>query len=144
MKKLVWIWVVSLAAACFSACSNSNGRYLDLATGKAVKLVKDEHTGAMINTETNKPVYIYVDTRKNDTIYGRTGEVINGHVYKDVNDKYVYDNDEKLKTEPNGEVKYKDGDYKVKVEKNGDMTIKNGDRKTEIDGKTGEKKVKKD
>ena len=132
------------AISLMNACSKVNGRYIDLSTGQPVNLVKDEQTGAMINKETKEPVYIYVDTRKHDTIYGSTGEVINGHVYKDNNGKYVYDNDEKLKTEPNGEIKYKDGDYKVKIEKDGDMTIKNGDKKTEIDGKTGEKKVKKD
>jgi len=144
MKKLLWIFFVGFSASWLNACSDANGRYIDLSTGKPVKLEKDELAGVLINKETKQPVYMYVDTRTNDTIYGSTGEVINGHIYKDDNDKYVYDNDEKLKTEGNGEVKYKDGDYKVKVEKDGDMTIKNGDKKVEIDGKTDERKVKKD
>ena len=38
----------------------------------------------------------------------------------------------------------KQDDYKVEVEKDGDVKIKNGNDKVKIDGKTGERKVKKD
>ena len=38
----------------------------------------------MINTETHEPVYIYVDRETRDTIYGATGDVVNGHVVEQV------------------------------------------------------------
>ena len=64
----------------FTACKRD--RYYDLTAGKYVNLEKDEKTGRMINTETHKPVYIYVDRDTKDTIYGATGDVVNGHVSK--------------------------------------------------------------
>ena len=74
----------------------------------------------------------------------KTGKVINGHVVIGGSKTYMYDEDEKLEIEKNGDVQYKDGDYKVKVEKDGDVKIKNGDSKVKIDGETGERKEKKD
>ena len=142
MKRIIPM-LAAIAVLSFTACADKEGRYIDLETGKSVKIVKDEKTGVMLNADTKVPLYIYVDTKKNDTIYALNGEVINGHVIKSDGNKYVYENDEKLKHE-NGEVKYKDDDYKVEVEKDGDIKIKNGDDKTKIDGKTGERKEKKD
>ena len=84
-----------------------------------------------------KPVYIYVDTKEDDTIYGKTGEVINGHVILNDRDEYVYEKDFQA-------YEVKGDDYKVEVEKDGDIKIKDGDNKLKIDGETGEKKVKND
>ncbi|HEX7845817.1 MAG TPA: hypothetical protein VF476_08475 [Chitinophagaceae bacterium] len=133
MKKLM----VLLCAGVFIAasCSNEKGRYVDLRTGETIDVKKDDETGRWVNAETKKPVYIYVDTRKDDTIYGRTGEVINGHVVKS-NNVYWYEMDE--------EYKVKSGDYKMKVEDDGDIKIKTDDKKVKIDGKTGERKEKND
>jgi len=135
MKKLILI----LAPIAFSfaiACDNADERYLDLQSGEKVAIEKDPQTGKMVNVETKKPVYIYVDTKSKDTIYGPTGVVINGHVIKLEDGVYKYDQD--------GEYKIKDGDYKMKVEKDGDVKIKTDDKKVKIDGETGKKKVKKD
>jgi len=135
MKKLILI----LAPVAFSfalACDNAQDRYLDLQSGEKVAIEKDPETGKMVNVETKKPVYIYVDTKSKDTIYGPTGQVINGHVIKVSDGVYKYDGD--------GDFKVKDGDYKMKVEKDGDIKIKDGDKKVKVDGETGEKKVKKD
>lgn len=143
MKKSMLITGTLMTAIFFSSCAEKKGSYIDLATGKSIEVVRDEKTGAMINADTKEALYIYVDTKKKDTIYAATGEVINGHVIKVDDNKYVYENDEKLKTD-NGEVKYKDGDFKTEVEKDGDIKIKNGDDKIKIDGKTGERKEKKD
>jgi hypothetical protein len=93
----------------------------------------------MVDAETKKPVYIYVDTEKKDTIYGETGKVINGHVIMDEG-KYKYA-DMNVKVEDR-EYKIKGDDYKEKMDKDGDLKIKNGDVKTKVDGKTGEVKVK--
>ncbi len=132
---------------CAIGCSDSDQHYVDLATGKHIDVVKDSTTGEMVNAETKEPVIIYVDTKSNDTIYGKTGKVINNHVTK-TDDGYKYvSNDvdrEKVKTDEDGSYKIKDGDYKEKVEKDGDVKIKDGDEKIKIDGKTGEEKVKKD
>ena len=107
-------------------------------------MAKDENTGLMVNASNKQPVYIYVDTKKNDTIFGSTGKVINRHVVKLSDNKYVFDGDEKLKMDDDGSLKYKDGDYKVKMDADGDMKVKNGDTKTKTDGETGEKKRKDD
>ena len=87
----------------------------------------------MVNSKTDEPVYIYVDTKENDTIYGATGEVINGHVVMTSDGKYKYDGDD--------EYKIKDGDYKKKVDGD-EVKIKDGDTKIKIED--GERKVKKD
>jgi hypothetical protein len=134
MKK-IFLFAILGSAVVWSACE-SNERYLDLETGEKVELVKDDATGLMVNAETKKPVYIYVDTKTKDTIYGKTGKVINGSVVL-VDGKYIYQ-DDVLTAES------ETGDYKRKVEKDGDIKIKDGDTKTKIDGETGEKKVKND
>lgn len=132
MKKLLGI--AALAACTFTACDRTQSRYIDLNTGKSVELVKDPATGMMVNSDTKKPVEIYVDTKTNDTIYGTTGEVINGHVSKKDDGSYLFV----------GPYDYKspDGSLKVEVEKDGDIKIKDNDNKIKIDGETGEQKIK--
>jgi hypothetical protein len=137
MKKILVL--LGIAAGLFwTACSRERGTYLDLRSGERIRVEKDASTGAWVNVETKEPVYIYVDTKKNDTIYGRTGKVINGHVMKASDNVYWYDVDYE------SEYKVKSGDYKRKVEDDGDMKIKDGDNKVKVDGKTGETKVKRD
>ncbi len=138
MKKLMLKLSAVILIAFSSSCSDSKERYVDLSTGKGIEIVKDEKTGLMVNKETGEPLYIYVDTQKNDTIYAKTGKVINGHVILDGNKKYIFDEDQ------SASVKYNDNDYKRKVENDGDVKIKSGDQKIKIDGETGEKKVKND
>ena len=144
MKKVLSVISITALVAMLAGCSDSKERYIDLSTGKPVEIEKDEKTGIVVNKETNDPLYIYVDTKKNDTIYAKTGKVINGHIIRKENDRYVFDEDEKLEVNQNGAVEYKDGDYKMEVEKDGDIKIKDGDKKTKIDGETGERKTKKD
>lgn len=132
MKKISLFFVIAISLI-WASCE-SKGRYLDLNTGKEVELVKDEKTGFMVRKDTKEPVDIYVDTKTNDTIYGKTGKVINGEVVKSDNNIYVW----------TGAYEYKNGNLKVEVEKDGDIKIKDGDSKLKIDGETGEKKVKHD
>ncbi len=119
------------------ACSPKE-RYLDLNTGERIELEKDPVTGVMVNAETKQPVYIYVDTETNDTIYGSNGEVINGQVVKTEDSSYKYKGDYKYKSP--------DEDLKVKVDDDGDIKIKDDegkeDSKMKIEGETGGKKVK--
>jgi hypothetical protein len=141
------ILVIISVAAVFGwvACNTAGSRYVDVETGKTVKLEKGDD-GLMVNAETKKPVRIYVDTRTHDTIYGKTGRVINGHIVRNGNeaDGYSYRYDEEIKSDGDGEYKVKGSDYKIKVEKDGDLKIKDGDMKTKIDGETGESKHKND
>ena len=134
MKKLLVLFCIGAMVGV--SCNMEKGRYVDLRTGEKIEIEKDPQTGTWINKETDKPVYIYVDTKTDDTIYGRTGEVINGHVVKTSDNLYWYEMDD--------EYKVKRGDYKYKVEEDGDIKIKTDDKKIKIDGETGEKKVKKD
>ena len=136
MKKIVVVTAAFLSILCV-ACNNADSRYVDLNTGKAVKLEKDE-SGLFVDAETKHPVGIYVDTKTNDTIYGKTGKIINGHVVRQGDNDYVYDAD--IATPSAAD----DDDYKIKVEKDGDVKIKDGDTKMKLDNETGEKKVKKD
>lgn len=138
MKYSFFALAGTIALAIFS-CKDNNSRYVDPDTGKDLTLVKDANTGLMVDADTKKPVYMYVDTEKHDTIYGKTGKVINGQVVLE-DGKYKYA-DVKMKAD-NDEYKIKGDDYKEKMEKDGDLKIKNGDTKTKVDGETGEVKVK--
>jgi hypothetical protein len=146
-----------LSVSLLWGCNQTDGEYTDLKTGKTVVIEKDGETGYMVNKETRKPVYLYVDASHNDTFYGRTGKVINGDIvttsggdlsYNGDGD-YVYKNgDYKLKVEADGDMKEKEGDAKIKVDEDGDYKIKDGDykKKVEADGdikiKDGNKKIK--
>jgi hypothetical protein len=138
MKYRLFVFLGALALA-GTGCKDHDARYIDPTSGHSIALVKDANTGLMVDAETKQPVYMYVDTEKNDTIYGETGKVINGSVILE-DGKYKYA-DYKIKAET-GEYKVKGDDYKEKVEKDGDIKIKDGDKKIKIDGETGEVKKK--
>ena len=126
------------------SCAGNDHRFIDLETGKRIDVVKDSEKGYMVNADTKEPVIIYVDTQTKDTIYGKTGKVINNHVIKTEEGKYKYVSHDYMKSDDDESYKIKDGDYKKKVEKDGDVKIKDGDTKIKIDGEDGEKKIKKD
>jgi len=128
--KQVLVLIGLSAAVIFTACKQ--GRYYDLTAGKYIEVEKDDQ-GRIVNSDTHEPVYIYVDTKTKDTIYGSTGKVINGFVVQTSDGKYKYAGDD--------EYKIKDGDYKKKVDGD-EVKIKDGDTKIKIED--GEKKVKKD
>jgi hypothetical protein len=134
MKKIILVIVSVAGVMIYQACTNAEARYVDLDSGKKISLERDPHTGLMVDAKTKKPPHIYIDTKKNDTIYGHTGQVINGHVTKKEDGLYVFDEEIKIK---NGD------DYKMKMEKSGEVKIKKGDSKIKIE-KSGERKVKND
>ena len=155
-----------LTVTIFCSCARHDNEYIDLRSGKKVLLVKDEQTGYMVNTETRKPVYLYVEPSTNDTFYGRTAVKVNGKIRRSTEGGFVFEGDDgftykdcdyKVKVEDNtpkleGDVKIKYGDdgsvkikadnYKKKVDANGDVKIKDGDTKITI--KDGKKEVKRD
>ncbi|HWI91804.1 MAG TPA: hypothetical protein VNT20_11055 [Flavisolibacter sp.] len=142
--------------ALMSSCQNSQSRYLDLNTSKSVSLRKDSVSGYMMNSRTGEPVDVYVNTKTHDTISGITGEIVNGRIHKTEEGKWIIktDSDEykaksesensaKMKVEGD-EYKRKKGNYTVKREGDGDVKIENGNTQVKINGKTGERKMKKD
>lgn len=124
MKKILVVMTV-VTGMLWASCSREKAAYIDLRSGQSIKVEKDPVTGAWLNAETKEPVYIYVDKNKNDTIYGKTGVVINGHVVKS-GEVFWYDEDLEK------ENKVKTGDYKIKTD----------DKKIKVED--GEKKVKYD
>ena len=151
MKKMYVFILAGITFVYFTGCDNKD-QYVDLETGKTITVVKDSTTGYMVNAETKEPVGIYVNTSTHDTIYGRTGKVINNLVIKHPDGRFTYeadgeikvtDGDSKMKVEADGDYKIKEGDYKKKVEEDGDIKIKDGDTKIKIEA-DGDKKVKSD
>jgi hypothetical protein len=138
MKLFTVVLLSVVTMAVLVACNNGKDRYVDLASGKTVILEKDEKSGLMVDAGTKKPIRIYVDTEKNDTIWGKTGVVINGNLQRSQDGIYIYAGDNDGGTTVTGD------DYKKKVDSDGDIKIKDGDTKTKIDGETGKTKVKKD
>lgn len=144
-KVLLIVATLGLLGAC-----GDKGEYVDVNTGKTVTLAKDEKTGYMVDVETKKPVYIYVSRSSGDTIYGRTGKVINSNVVKLDDGRFEYkgdgeytyvNGDYKKKVDDDGSMKIKDGDYKMKVDEDGSYKIKDGDYKKKVD-EDGDIKIK--
>ena len=160
--KLMSLAFLLALASCNKGTKVEQGKYVDLNTGDSIMVIADPETGYAINSETRKPVYLYVNNQK-DTIF-TTGIVVNdkliaseGGYYEvdetkvkvddeDVKIKYadykkkvdgddykIKDGDYKLKVEGDGDVKIKDGDYKKKISEDGDVKIKDGDSKTKIE-----------
>lgn len=154
MKAQVWLVGLGLVLI-FSSCKN-NGRYLDLSTNEHIAVRKDTTSGYIMNKKTGEPVDFYVDTKTHDTVYGATGEIVNGRVHKSEEGRWVLkpngsefkaksesENSAKLKIE-DGDYKEKKGNYTIKKDRDGDVKIENGRTQVKIDGKTGKRKVKKD
>src|SRR5688572_4643723 len=139
MKQLFFMCGATTVLALGSCEERTKSGYYDLNTGKSITLVKDENTGLMLDAETKQPVYIYVNSKTNDTLYGATGEVINGQVVKTADGSYKYGN-LTIKEDGDGDFKIKDGDYKRKRDADGDVKEKDEDGKTKIDGETGQVK----
>ncbi len=113
MKKVfALLFVCSVFAV---SCSREKASYVDLRTGKSIEVEKDPVTGSWVDKTTKEPVYIYVDTQKGDTIYGKTGVVINGHIVKS-GEIYYYDDDLKEDQTVQGDIKIKTEDKKIKIE----------------------------
>ena len=132
MKKVFFVSALASLLVLISCKDRTDAAYYDLNSGKTVKLEKDEATGLMVDAETRQPVYIYVNKETEDTIYGLTGEVINGKVVKLEDGKYKY-GDLKIKQDEDGDFKLKDGDLKKKIDADGDVKTKDGNDKRKKD-----------
>jgi hypothetical protein len=138
MKCIFFLLIVLGGLFSWTSCANADAHYVDLNSGERVSLEKDASTGLMMNTKSHRPVYLYVNTRTNDTINGRTGMVVNDHVVRTNNGTYRYAGDIETSSEA---IANSEGEYKRKAEKNGEVKIKTAHKKIKIE-KSGEKKVK--
>lgn len=141
MKRTFFLSIIASLLILISCKDRTEGEYYDLNREKSVKLVKDESSGIMVDADTRQPVYIYVNTETKDTIYGVTGEVINGKVVKLEDGKYKY-GDLKIKQDEDGDFKLKDGDFKKKIDADGDTKTKDDDATRKADSDDGEVKNK--
>jgi hypothetical protein len=127
------------------------GNYLDTRTGKSIKIGVDPQTGMRYNTQTEEPVWRYVDKRTWWVYGGENWDTIgqarmdnNKLMYEDEGDKWVtYENrwkteDEKMMTD----WKTKNGGTKIKISKDGDIKVKDASGKVKYDG--DDNKMKKD
>lgn len=124
-----------------AACSGTEAKYQNLASGEKVYIIKDSISGAAIDSITREPVVLYVDLDTRDTIYGRTGQIVNNSIIKNEDGTYMVD-ETKIMLDGN-EISVGDGygEGEVKIKVDGDeMKIKTDDKKIKIDG--DEKKVK--
>ncbi|RYG50093.1 MAG: hypothetical protein EOO01_11515 [Chitinophagaceae bacterium] len=141
MKKTFLLPAIASLFVLASCEDRAASAYYDLNNERSVELEKDASTGLMVDVKTKKPVLLYVNTETKDTIYGVTGEVVNGKVVKMEDGKFKY-GDLKIKEDEDGDFKLKDGDLKVKIDADGDTKTKDGDTKRKEDSDDGEKKNK--
>ncbi len=151
--------VLCLTALLVFVINTSKAQYIDLSTGKTITVVKHQGNGMMYNPENQRAVYLYVDAATKDTIYGRTGAVINGKVRRMSDGKFAYYGDEgfvydegEFRTrresdgyrkvfQGDGDVKLKGDNYKKKTELDGDVKTKDNGSKVKTK-ENGELKVK--
>jgi hypothetical protein len=139
MKQIFFMSAATAVLVLGGCVEQTKSGYYDLNSGKSITLVKDENTGLMLDAETKQPVYIYVNGKTNDTLYGATGEVINGQVVKTEDGRYKYGS-LTIKEDSDGDLKIEDGDYKRKLDADGDLKEKDENGKTKVDGETGQVK----
>ncbi len=127
------------------------GNYLDVRTGRSIKIGVDPQTDTRYNLATEEPVWRYVDKRTWWVYGGDNWETMgeakmdgNKLMYKGDGDKWMtYDDrwkmeDEKMMTD----WKTKNGGTKIKISKDGDIKVKNESGKVKYDG--DDNKMKKD
>jgi uncharacterized membrane protein len=90
MKQAKIIAALNFFIVALISCSGNAYRYVDLNTGKRINVIKDTTTGYWINAETKEPLVVYYDSKTKDTLYGKTGEIINNKVIVK-NGKYYYE-----------------------------------------------------
>lgn len=128
---------------------DESASYVDLTSGKTVKLRRDTTSGFIANYETNEPVLFYYNPVTSDT-FDRSGRVVNNYLVRDPQGVYRVDEERwKTKVDEDGDAKVKDGDEtKIKSDGNEPETkIKTADSKEKVDensykSKSTEGKVK--
>jgi hypothetical protein len=119
---------------------DENASYVDLKSGKTIKVKRNQQTGKYINSETNEPLMYYINPATADT-FDVDGRVVNNALVKGaegytVDETKISTDNGKLKVQGDGDIKAKEGDVKAKIETDGDMKLKSGDSKEKIKGDT--------
>lgn len=118
------------------------GKYMDVETGKPIKISVDKTTGKKMNAETKEPVtrYIYVDNSDwwvydwEGNRLGRAKMQDNKMLYEDSANSNNWVGYDKVKWKmEDGETKMKTDDLKVKMDKDGDTKIVTDDKKIKKD-----------
>lgn len=126
------------------------GNYLDPRTGRSIKIGVDPQTGMRYNTQTEEPVWRYVDKRTwwvyggdNWDTLGEARMEGNKLMYEGEGDKWVTYNDRwKMEDEKMmKDWKTKNGDTKIKISKDGDIKVKNESGKVKYDADDNKMKV---
>jgi hypothetical protein len=111
--------------------------YVDLTSGKQVRLRVDTVTRYVVNAETSQPIYFYIDPSTSDT-FDRSGQVVNNALIRGNDGSYTVDESRlKIKTQDDGDMKIKDGEgNKLKIDPNDEkIKMKSADGSKEmIDG----------
>lgn len=122
---------------------DTSASYVDLKSGKTVRLRRDASTGHVRNQEDDSEVLWYFNPVTNDT-FDVSGNVVNNYLIRE-NGSYRLDEARwKTKTQSDGDLKAKDGDEgKIKLEGDeGEGKVKTEDGKVKVksDGTVKEKK----
>jgi hypothetical protein len=110
--------------------------YVDLKSGKQVKLRVDTTTNYVVNVETNEPIYYYIDPSTSDT-FDRGGQNVSNALIRGSDGNYTVDESRlKMKMQSDGDIKTKDeAGNKTKVETDGKIKNKSADgTKEKLDG----------
>ena len=128
----------------------SQASYVNLSTGEPVTITQDAEKGYYVYSDTKEPVesdILFVDVNTRDTLYGRTGVVVNNALIKSSDGAWKLN--ESMVERDGDEIKIKTADSKLKIEGD-EMKYKEGDDiKTKVDGeesktKTADSKTKTD
>jgi hypothetical protein len=115
---------------------NPDVSYVDLKSGKQVKLRVDTVTHYVVNVETSQPVDYYIDPSSSDT-FDMSGVNVSNALIRSSGGVYTTDVSRlKIKTQSDGDIKTKDeAGNKMKVEQGSDeIKMKGKDGKEKIDG----------
>ena len=125
----------------------SNASYVNLSTGEPVTIIRDTEKGYYVYSDSKEPIendMFFVDINTRDTLYGRTGVVVNNAI---IRADTGWSLNESMVERDGEEIKIKTADGKLKIDGD-EMKYKEGeDTKIKVDGdesktKTGDTKVK--
>jgi len=113
---------------------NPDANYVDLKTGKSVKLRVDTVNHYVVEASSSQPIYFYIDPSTNDT-FDRSGTLVNNALVRGADGEYTVDQSRlKVKIQDDGDMKMKDGEgNKLKVDPNDDkLKMKSADGSKEV------------
>ncbi len=110
-SNLFFSGLIVVLASCNTKNKVEPGTYVELNSGDSIEVIADPETGYAINSETKKPVYLYVNNNR-DTIF-TTGAVVNNKITRVNDDYYEVDDTKVIIDDKDVTIKY--ADYKKEV-----------------------------